>query len=327
MNEVKLNNFINGGSCLGVVAVIALALAYFYNFVGLYDTHSSVGILFRPEISSSDLAAFSVNAIFIAVNTILIVYLNKRYAFIREYTLLHATYFIILTFSVPSLVAVANSSVIMIMVVLLSVLVLFGGYQQRQRRSFIFLISFILAVGSMFNYAFVLLLPVFVIGFFQVQLMCFKGFVAMLIGLFVPYWIVLGLGIADLSDIALPKLAFTADAYIDIVTSPLVFNIAMTILTGAILSAINMFRLMSYKLQLRSYNGFITILAMAATVLLFVDINNVYFYLTILNICLAFHVAHFFTIEKLRRGYILFAVLALVNLSGWIGFEVIRYLI
>ena len=59
----------------------------------------------------------------------------------------------------------------------------------------------------------------------------------------------------------------------------------------------------------------------------FVDINNVYFYLTILNICLAFHVAHFFTIEKLRRGYILFAVLALVNLSGWIGFEVIRYLI
>lgn len=327
MNEVKLNNFINGGSCLGVVAVIALALAFFYNFVGLYDTHSSVGILFRPEISSSDLAAFSVNAIFIAVNTILIVYLNKRYAFIREYTLLHATYFIILTFSVPSLVAVANSSVIMIMVVLLSVLVLFGGYQQRQRRSFIFLISFILAVGSMFNYAFVLLLPVFVIGFFQVQLMCFKGFVAMLIGLFVPYWIVLGLGIADLSDIALPKLAFTADAYIDIVTSPLVFNIAMTILTGAILSAINMFRLMSYKLQLRSYNGFITILAMAATVLLFVDINNVYFYLTILNICLAFHVAHFFTIEKLRRGYILFAVLALVNLSGWIGFEVIRYLI
>lgn len=327
MNEAKLNNFINGGYCLGVVAVITLILAYFYSFIGLYDTHSSVGILFCPEISSSDLASFFLNLIFVAVNTILIVFLNKRYAFIREYTLLHATYFLILTFSVSSLVAVANSSIVLSIGVLLSMLVLFEGYQQRQRRSFIFLISFILAVGSMFNYAFVLLLPVFFIGFIQMQLMCFKGFVAMLIGLFVPYWIVLGLGIAELSDIALPKLTFKADAYIDIVTSPLVFNIAMTILTGAILSAINMFRLMSYKLQLRSYNGFITILAMAATVLLFIDINNVYFYLTILNICLAFHVAHFFTIEKLRRGYILFAVLVLVNLSGWIGFEVIRYLI
>ena len=86
MNEVKLNNFINGGYCLGVVAVITLILAYFYSFIGLYDTHSSVGILFCPEISSSDLASFFLNLIFVAVNTILIVYLNKRYAFIREYT-------------------------------------------------------------------------------------------------------------------------------------------------------------------------------------------------------------------------------------------------
>ena len=164
----------------------------------------------------------------------------------------------------------------------------------------------------------------FLIGFFQVQLMSAKGLIAMIIGWITPYWIILGLGICSLDQLQFPAISITSDQYLAVVKSPLMLHIALSVICGATFSIANIFQLMSYKLQLRSFNGFFTLVALISTALLFADVTNISTYLAVIKVCLAIQMAHFFTIHSIQKGYILLLLLYVANMACSTTFSIIE---
>ena len=89
----------------------------------------------------------------------------------------------------------------------------------------------------------------------------------------------------------------------------------ITAATGTILGFSNVFKIMATRLQLRSYNGFFNLLAVATLIFMVVDVANVNTYIVTLNCCVAIQIAHFFSIHKFTRRYMLFFSLQLLYLA------------
>lgn len=312
MREESVNEFINSRYCLLTMAVVAIGMSYFFNLAGIGAPTVSKGLL-PVRLAVGTYWIFNVLMVF-AVALVMRV-LDKNFVFVREYTVIYAAYFVLAAMSGPDysvgwpVAAVANA------VLLLCVLILFGGYQQRERRQFLFLVAFILSLCSMFDYVFILYVPAFVVGFMQMKLFSFKGFVAILLGMAVPYWIVLGIGAFSLADLEFPVLKISKELYFQELRPHDLYRLALVLVVGTVLGVANMFKLISYRLQLRSYNGFFTVIAVYTLLLLLVDIRNFGTYLMTLNVCASYQVAHFFTIYKMQRGYVLFFILIIANIA------------
>lgn len=329
VRQSRMNAFINGTGCTALAAVLAVALSIYYYYAGIDYADEFYGVVAGAEIglAHGSVLSWVLNLITIGCGVILLSFLNKRFAFIREYTRLHTTMMIVLTMSVPGLTAALCPANVVVLLLLPAMHVMFSGYQQQHYRSYIFLISLILSIGSMVDYVFVAYALIFMVGFFQVQIMSFKGFVGMLFGWITPYWIAYGFGMFTLGDLHLPQLQFSAERYMALLTSPVIVNVVLTVVTGAAFGVVNALTLISYRRQLRAYNGFFTVLALATTLLLVVDVANVLTYLAVLNVCLAVQAAHFFTTTRLNKGYILFIVLVVANMAGPTLFTILKELL
>ena len=325
MNESRINSFLNSGICLVVAGVITTALSYYFYQTGSYTADSFRGLLTAEGLTSpTGILSWFANLLTVGANTALIALINKRHTFIREYTHIHATAYLILTLSIPSLSVGICPANICTLLFLVATATLFNGYQKKHYRSYIFLICLLLSAGSMISYAFIPFAVMFLIGFFQMQLMSAKGLTAMIIGLFTPYWIILGLGICNLEQLQFPAISFATEQYLAIVKSPFMLHVALSVICGATFGIANVFQLMSYKLQLRSFNGFFTIVALLSTALLFIDIANIGTYLAAINVCLAIQMAHFFTIHSFQKGYILLLLLYVANIACSTTFSILE---
>ena len=147
----------------------------------------------------------------------------------------------------------------------------------------------------------------------QMKIFSFKGLLAILLGLAVPYWIACGSGMLAFDDLRFPRLVISKEKYLTEIGLSGLYRIILAVVVGSVLGSINLFKLMNYRMQLRSYNGFFTVLALLSIIFIVVDATNFATYLMSLNICVAYQVAHFFTTRKMRRGYILFFFLILAN--------------
>lgn len=312
MKEESLNKFINSPYCLLATAVVAVPLSYFFSVLGLGSPVVAEGVCpFKFNAGGHWL----LNAVMMLAVAVMMRVLDKKFAFVREYTVVYVTYFVSAVLTNPDYAAGLPVAAASVFVLMLCVLVLFTGYQQKGRRQFVFLISFILSLCSLFDYVFVLYLPVFVIGFIQMKMFSFKGFLAMLLGVFTPYWIVWGAGFAGIGELQLPELVISKELFLSELQLPELYRILLALVVGTVLGVINLFKLISYRLQLRSYNGFITVLALFTTLLIIIDIRNTGIYLMMLNVCVAYQAAHFFTIYKLQRRYVLFFILIAANFA------------
>ena len=141
------------------------------------------------------------------------------------------------------------------------------------------------------------------------------SFLAMAVGVVLPYWIGYGFGWIDFQQFTLPDLAITWEKYRDTFDPVNAVRVIITAATGTILGFSNVFKIMATRLQLRSYNGFFNLLAVATLIFMVVDVANVNTYIVTLNCCVAIQIAHFFSIHKFTRRYMLFFSLQLLYLA------------
>lgn len=183
--------------------------------------------------------------------------------------------------------------------------IIFNSFQSSTSKRSIYITFTILSAACTFQYAFLYLIPVYFIGFLQMRAMSLKGTIAMILGLITPFWILLGFGIVTFSDFMPPHLANVWD-HLDLTQSGmLISSAAITGLLTLILLVVNAFHILSYRTQIRAYNGFFTILSVFTILAMMIDYNNILIYLPMLNICLAIQMAHFFTINTYRRRYLI----------------------
>lgn len=320
MNDTRINDFLNGrlpavlaAVLLAVSAVVAVMLAE------VPPVDMGNGIFFdvsKMSLLSTHLS-MPLNVALIVVTGLIMLLLNKLYNFVKALTFIGTTTFFLLEMALPVSSSALNMGTMLCLTLSLGALILFGTYENKFAQRPIFLVMCLLSFGAMFNWAFVALIVAFALGFAYMRAMNWKSFLAILIGLFTPFWIAMGLGWvspADFKPIEINAVWATID--VGQLRSMIVWTVAVIVATIA-LSAVNLFSIYSYRLQLRVYNAFFLLVTMVSIVGMCVDYRDMFNYVPMLNLCLAVQVAHAFTISTFPKRYVFMFVIVAATLAAY----------
>ncbi|MGN0229635.1 MAG: hypothetical protein ACI4BH_07485 [Muribaculaceae bacterium] len=318
--ESVINDFFNS-KAFAILAAIALTVMMYVNYTSgnviTAFTHGH-GILF-PSLSGSiydPCISVVLNAFCIILIGLTMVILNKMFNFIRSVTWIYVSTFLLLTFSSPITSSSLFTGTLVGIVIVLTMFTLYASFQNKRSQRNIFSSFALVSAASMFHYAFIYLIPVLMLGYMLMQAMNLRSFLAMLLGIITPFWIVLGLGIADLADFSLPSYE---SAWAALRTPQLhlsIVYIAIIIIITVVLTCINLLQIINYKLQARAYNGYLVYLSVASILMMAIDYQNAFIYLPAVNLCFGVQFAHFFTLNSHTRRYIAVIVLIVATIAG-----------
>lgn len=322
MNDAKIIELLNGRGfailaaiALVVTAVIATTLG------GVPPIDVGNGMFFdlsAVPFQATQLTMF-INVALIIATGMLMLLLNKLYNFVKAFTFVGAAVFFLLELALPMCSSVLNVGTILCLVLVMGTLVLFGTYEDKYAQRPIFLITCVLAFGMMFNWAFVALIVAFVLGFAYMRAMNWKGFFAVLIGLFTPFWIAFGLGLVSPEQFNLLEINSVWNTLAEGQVRAMVIWIVAVVVATIVLSAINLFSIYHYRLQLRVYNAFFLLVTLVSVVGVCVDYRDMLIFVPMLNLCLSVQVAHSFTISTFPKRYIFIFVLVIATLVAFVA--------
>ena len=276
-------------------------------------TSGSTGIFFTLKdslIGSTTLSA-TVNVLCLLATGGIMLTLNKVFSYVRTVTHLLVSAFFLLQLAHPAGLVSFNAGTLLCMVTALAIMPLFAAYQDRHSQRSIFLIFAIAAAGSMFHYGFLMLVPAFLLGFFNMGVMNLKGLLAMLFGLITPFWIVLGLGIASPTDFTAPHISGIWNLQWTLQEEFLLIVAGLTAVLGIVLAVMTLMTLMNYRMQTRVYNAFFVFMLVMAVIAIFIDYRDAAVYLPLLNLMVAVQVAHTHTLRTtVRYRYVFMLLLA-----------------
>jgi hypothetical protein len=318
-----INEYFNGRSFMVLCTVMLVAvatLALSFGVKPLADKGS--GLLFSletPLISDQTLSA-TVNVLCLLASGFIMLALNKVFTFVRTMTRLSASAFFLLMMATPGALVSFNMGTVMCLIAAVTMMPLFASFQDRHAQHSIFLVFALTATGAMFHYAFLMLIPAYMIGFANMRALDAEGIIAMLIGLLTPFWIVLGLGFINLFDIALPQWHLLGKAHVDL----LLAIAAATAVGGITLAVMNLFTILNYRVQTRVYNIFLMILLVMTVIALGVDYHNLAVYLPLLNLLVALQVAQAHTLRSSFGHRYVFMILFVVACCAVAAVNLIR---
>lgn len=249
----------------------------------------------------------------------LMLLINKVFSFVRSMTCIFVSAFFLLELAVPVTSSVFNTGTALCLILVLEVLTLFASYEDLHSQGRIFLTMVILAAACLWQWAFVILIPAFALGFLYMRAMDFRGFLAMLLGLATPFWIVIGLGIVNpLTDFKPLEINAVWDT-LDLSQMRLLITWAAVVAVLAIvLTVMNLMTILNYRLQFRVYNAFFIIVTLLSVVAMCVDYRDMLVFLPLLNLCLAIQIAHSFTLSNQpKRHYVMWVFVAITLAVGF----------
>ncbi len=257
----------------------------------------------------------------VAVGMVLI-WINRTFNTMRSLTAMGATLFYVMECAMPGLTAHFYGGTLLALVALVCIVLLFSVYGLHDKQRRIYLIFFLLALGSFFQVAFLLFVPVFLLGCVQMRVFSLRTFLAALLGLITPPWILFGFGIVRPDMVHWPRMVMVWNLFdTDEMVKALV-ETGFTLLCGVSFMVANLLKILSYNSRVRAYNGFINVLWIATAVYTMVNFNDFTFYIPLLYIFTAYQAAHFFTYHRNRRSYLpvllLIAVYAAFSLWSFI---------
>lgn len=243
--------------------------------------------------------------------------LNARFSLIPGTGVLYATMFLIAQGAIPWTNARLSSALILLSVSLICTHILFSLYGQRNAAKGIFVIFSTLSWGAMIQYAFVLLIPIFLLGALFLSVLRIKEIGAAILGIIAPFWITIGLGIISPQEINFPTLtnlfySFTSPGSLFFLLITLCFASILILL----LTASNTLAPSSTGQQHRSYYAFINLLGTAMVWYMLFDASNMLAYSSILMSCLGFQTARYAAIPRHRFAYlpVIIAIPSLISL-------------
>lgn len=266
-----------------------------------------------PQIEST-YTALLLNNLFVILAAILLTFIASHYRLVKETSLLPMMFFTLFQLLSPSLINQYETANITTIVVLFLISILYTCYQENHTTNKGFLIALLLSIISFIEPHILYLLPIFILGFVQMQAASLRTFAAMIIGLITPYWIICGWGILEWDQLNFDSLSISMQwPPIGLYLLP----IAAVILLGFVSGTSNLYNALNEKIHTRATNGFINILSIYITLLMLIDNAHYNFYLPILNSCVALQLTFTFSINTKRMSRILFYMLAIL-LTAWV---------
>ena len=305
MNYRSANTGI-GQEGMVIAAVAALAMAASAYFIGHASTPPLDAGICIPSPSAwlpSPLGGWVLNTLMTAGVCALLWWMNKEYGVARGSDSIFCGMFAVMAMSNVWVSAHLNSAALMCIINLACLMILMGCYRQSNPTREIFVIGTLLAVGSMTDYAFVFIAPVYLIGAIMLKCFSLKAFVAYLMGWAAPYWVGIGLGFIPLEAFRLPQLSNVFEAAgseIDILAGLL--NIGITVTIGLLMGLSNAVRLYAGNSRRRLFNMTIDVLGIVAAAAMMIDFGNLTAYLGIIYMVAALQIANFAELTPLPNA-------------------------
>ncbi len=235
------------------------------------------------------------------VTGVLLVTLNIMYRYIKTYNcFVFASVFVLLQGMNPFLSTRFFAGTAMCLVVVIALFFVFDLYGKQQMASQgVFLIMALLSFFSIYHYVFLLLVPLFIVGFAYMRALNVRAVLAIVFGLVTPYWIALGTGLESTQAFRAPELSLVwSDAPVYAGKGwAISVAIATTALT-VLLTVGNFKTMLNYSVHVRAYNNFFVALSIFVLLMMLVDYNDFLLYLPLMNMCLAIQFGHWYVITK-----------------------------
>lgn len=245
--------------------------------------------------------SMGVNAL-IAIMTIII---NRTFNVLRSMTMLFAGLYPVMMMATPSLFGQLYGGTILLLAVLMSQMVLYAIYSSPGSTRQVFLIFFIMALTALACRAALFYLPVLLLGCVQMRVLHWRSFLAALLGVITPVWILLGFGIISIDHFTWPHLEIMSPVLNSDDMPPLIVTIGFTMLIGVLATLANLVKMISYKAQVRALNGFIIVTLIATAALIFFDLEDALILVPVLNMFVAIQLAGFFgRHSESRHGFL-----------------------
>ena len=231
--------------------------------------------------------------------------LNARFSLIPGTGVLYATVFPVVAGSVPKLHAGPGTAGLLLCTVLICTHLLFSLYGRRNAARGLCVIFSLLSWGSMIQYSFALLMPIFLLGAIFLGVLRLKEFIGILAGIITPYWIIFGLGIVPPERFHIPALTnllgnFAAPGTLFYI----MVGQALCAFVCLLLTASNSLMPSTTGSRHRSYTAFINLTGIAMVWFMLFDYDNLPAYTYTLALCLGFQCARYAALPRNKFAYL-----------------------
>ena len=217
--------------------------------------------------------------------------------------------------SVPDMLDQLYTGTILAAVMPLCLGLLWSCFDNETTLRRIFLIFVILSALSMTQYCFAVYIPIFVVGCLQMKIFSLRTLSAILLGVITPWWIVLGTGLVDISDIHFPETVNMFRVYdTDELFSTLV-TIGVTVLLLVIGWFANFMNVLTLNANLRAFNGSMSLVGVVTILAMIIDFTNAAAYLPTLMLIASYELSYMAGINKGQQRYIPVIVIMLFYLG------------
>lgn len=240
----------------------------------------------------------------VVASIVIMLLLNKVYNVFRAVTSLFMALFSFMMLSTPDLMTQFYTGTLLAIVVPACVLLLFSCYRQPGSMRSVFLIFFLLSLGSTTQYCFIFYLPAFLIGLGQMRILSLRAVPAAAMGIVTPWWILAAAGVVDAHSLVLPSFA-SIFAEIDTEeTLLLLIAIGLTTVLMLLCYTLNLFKTIAYNARSRAISAMFVLVALTTLIAMSADYRNIISYVPLLNFSAAMEVTHYFSTHRADKSFI-----------------------
>lgn len=298
---------------LSALLMLAMSLIGFLE-MPLSPLKADMG-LFLPSPAMWNLnpwVSWGINNFILLAAGIAAIFLNKSYNFVKSPQPVGQIAFFLTAGSNVLVTSALGASSLLLAANFLCFSFIFDAYRKRNATQEFFIVATIIALGSMVQYAFLMMIPVFIIAGFILQAMRIREFLAFVMGLVAPFWVGFGLGLLSPADFKLPVPSYLFSyPSIEGPMAPVLLNVGLTALVAFLSGIDNVVRLYAGNSRVLAFNNVISIAGLAACAGIIIDFNNMSAYLAVLYFSASYQTANLFPLRTLRRGRLLLTLTAI----------------
>lgn len=226
------------------------------------------------------------------LTALLAVAFNRGFSIVPGTSIAYAAIFLVACGAQPAVTAHLTATPLLALAALSGVWLLCNSVGKRQAPTECFLLAAMLSAGSMVQYAFALLLPVFLLCAIVGKVMRIREFAAFILGSAAPYWIAFGFGLETPDSLMLPEMYHLSLSGFD--KTDFLLTVILTGSTGlfyVICTLLQAVQLYSSNARNRAFYSIFNVLGFGTIALMVIDFSNFTAYIAILNLMMAFSAA------------------------------------
>ena len=292
--------FIETRGCAALMLIAGLLATLLAWSVGSVDPVSHThGLLFpSPGTWIADPLWRLIGALAIDVVAVMGMFaLTRAYNLVRDANYLPAGLFMVLQGATAVSTGAFSGGGLMLITALLSTILFFSIYQYPEGTRRILAVFVMLGAGALTQYGFLPFVIVYFIGAVQMRVMSLRAVVAILAGLLVPAWILLGSGLYPLDAVMWPRIVNPFDEGLTMSKVAVLATVAVTLVIGMVCGGLNMVTVYTRNARTRAFNGLIAGTGIMAGLMCVADLTNIGFYIPVLNLATAYQLSLFYGIR------------------------------